>query len=141
MLRQFLIHPPLLHALAGAGHGSRILLADANYPVSTAAGPRAQVVWLNVAPGLVDVLTLLDLLAGVVPIEGAAVMQPDDGARPDVFDAFAERLPAGVALEPLGRRAFYAAARSEDVALAVATGEQRLFANLLLTVGVVPPLH
>jgi L-fucose mutarotase/ribose pyranase (RbsD/FucU family) len=25
------------------------------------------------------------------------------------------------------------------VALAVATGEQRLFANLLLTVGVVPP--
>lgn len=139
MLRQPLIHPPLLRALAAAGHGSRILLADANYPVATAVGPRADVVWLNLAPGLVDVLTLLDLLTGVVPIEGAAVMQPDGGPQPEIFVDFEDRLPDDVRLERLGRPAFYRAARGDDLALAVATGEQRLFANLLLTVGVVPP--
>jgi L-fucose mutarotase len=139
MLRQSLLHPPLLRALAAAGHGSRILLADANYPVSTAVAPRAEVVWLNVAPGLVDVLTLLELVAGAIPIEAAAVMQPDDGCQPEIFAGFQERLPRDIALERLDRSAFYGAARDEDVALAVATGEQRLFANLLLTVGVVPP--
>jgi len=138
MLRQSLIHPPLLRALAAAGHGSRIVLADSNYPVTTAVAPRAEVVWLNLAPGLVDVLTLLDLLTGVIPIEAAAVMQPDDGPEPEIFEGFRNRLP-DVALERLGRSAFYQAARGEDVALAVATGEQRLYANLMLTVGVVPP--
>jgi len=139
VLRQSLIHPPLLRALAAAGHGSRILLADANYPVSTAVASRAEVVWLNLAPGLVDVLTLLDLLTVAIPVEAAAVMQPDDGPQPEIFDGFVDRLPPGLALDRLDRSAFYAAARSDDVALAVATGEQRLFANLLLTVGVVPP--
>ncbi|WP_318783043.1 RbsD/FucU domain-containing protein [Cellulosimicrobium sp. SH8] len=35
MLRYPLLHPGLIGALAGAGHGSRVLLADANYPHST----------------------------------------------------------------------------------------------------------
>jgi L-fucose mutarotase len=30
MLRYSLLHPELLAVLAGAGHGSRILIADAN---------------------------------------------------------------------------------------------------------------
>jgi L-fucose mutarotase len=37
----------------------------------------------------------------------------------------------------LDRFAFYAAARSEDVALVIATGERRVYANVLLTLGVV----
>jgi len=44
-----------------------------------------------------------------------------------------------VALEPLERFTFYETASSDDVALVVATGEQRLYANLLLTIGVVMP--
>jgi len=35
MLKYRLLHPELLSVLAQAGHGSRILLADANYPVAT----------------------------------------------------------------------------------------------------------
>ena len=42
-------------------------------------------------------------------------------------------------LGALGRFPFYAAARGSDVALVIATGEQRVYANLLLTIGVVPP--
>ena len=39
----------------------------------------------------------------------------------------------------MGRFEFYDAARDSDVALVIATGEQRVYANLLLTIGVVPP--
>ncbi|WP_418605716.1 RbsD/FucU domain-containing protein [Georgenia sp. SUBG003] len=39
----------------------------------------------------------------------------------------------------LGRREFYDACRGPDLALVVATGDQRLYANLLLTLGVRGP--
>jgi L-fucose mutarotase len=45
----------------------------------------------------------------------------------------------GTPLQPLARFTFYAAASEKDVALVIATGEQRIYANLLLTIGVVPP--
>jgi L-fucose mutarotase/ribose pyranase (RbsD/FucU family) len=35
VLRTRLLHPEILAALAGAGHGSRVLIADGNYPFST----------------------------------------------------------------------------------------------------------
>jgi L-fucose mutarotase len=46
---------------------------------------------------------------------------------------------SNVALEPLERFTFYETARSDDGALVIATGEQRIYANLLLTIGVVMP--
>ena len=39
MLNYTLVHPPLLRALAAAGHGSQVLLADGNYPAATANRP------------------------------------------------------------------------------------------------------
>ena len=39
-------------------------------------------------------------------------------------------------LERLDRHAFYAAARSDDLAVVVVTADVRQYANLLLTVGV-----
>jgi L-fucose mutarotase len=67
-------------------------------------------------------------------------MVPAEGPESEVFAEFRRLLPAGgLRLDPLGRAAFYAAASAEDVAVAVATGEQRLYANLLVTIGVVPP--
>ncbi|MGI6377286.1 MAG: RbsD/FucU domain-containing protein [Anaerolineae bacterium] len=41
-------------------------------------------------------------------------------------------------LGKMGRFDFYEAARGQDVALVIATGEQRIYANILLTIGVVP---
>ena len=35
MLRYQLLHPEILAALGGAGHGSQILIADGNYPFET----------------------------------------------------------------------------------------------------------
>jgi L-fucose mutarotase len=138
MLRYRLTHPDILRALGTAGHGSQILIADGNYPFATGAHPAAARVWLNLAPGLLTVPDVLAVLTDALPIEAAHVMVPDAGPEPAVFDTFRRMLP-GLTLDTLGRFPFYAAARGSDVALVIATGEQRVYANLLLTIGVVPP--
>jgi L-fucose mutarotase len=139
MLRTRLIHPPLLAALAGAGHGSQILLADANYAHDVNVRPGAPVIHLNLKPGLVSVDQVLDLLVEVIPLESVATMKPDDGSIPAVWSRYTELLGADLPLNPIERAGFYAAARSPQLAFAVATGDGRLYANLLLTVGYVPP--
>src|SRR6266516_3652524 len=46
---------------------------------------------------------------------------------------------ADAELQPLGRFDFYDVARSPELAFVIATGERRVYANILLTIGVVPP--
>ena len=72
-----------------------------------------------------------------IAVEAAHVMVPEDGSEPGIFASFRRHLPAGVVLQPMGRFQFYEAARGPDVALVIATGEQRIYANILLTLGVV----
>ncbi|HEO71629.1 MAG TPA: RbsD or FucU transport [Candidatus Hydrogenedentes bacterium] len=139
MLTTRLIHPEILAALAGAGHGSQVLIADGNYPFTTGSNPAARRVYLNLTRGFAPVDEVLAVLAASVPIEAAHVMVPDDGPEPAIFASFRDVLPEGVGLQPLGRFEFYDAARGSDVALVLATGEQRIYANILLTIGVVPP--
>jgi len=138
VLRYPLTHPVMLGALAAAGHGSRVLLADGNYPQATAISPRATVVHLNLRPGLVGVLDVLETVLTAVDIEAATMMRPDGDSEPEVFADFRRLLP-GLALQRLERQAFYRAASAPDVTLAVATGEQRWYANLLLTIGAISP--
>jgi L-fucose mutarotase len=139
MLHGVLIHPEILEALGTAGHGSQILLADGNYPFATGANRYARRVYLNLSPGVLSVTDILRVLVSAVPIEAAAVMIPADGVEPPIFAEFRDLLPAGMALTPIDRFGFYEAARREDVALVIATGEQRVYANILLTIGVIPP--
>jgi len=139
MLRFPLIHPPLLAALGAAGHGGRVLLADANYSHSTNISPHADLIHLNVRPGLVTVDQVLEPVLASVPVEAVAVMRPDDGAAPAVFSRYRELLGDDLPLQPLGRLDFYAACRESDLALCVATGDDRLYANVLLTVGYITP--
>lgn len=136
MLRFPLIHPGVLAALAGAGHGSQVLLVDGNYPVATSVQPRAAVVHLNLTPGTVDVETALEAVLSAITVEAAQVMSPTSSPEPEVFRAFRRLLP-DVELACLDRAGFYTAARGQDVCLVVATAEVRLFANILLTIGVV----
>lgn len=139
MLTYPLLHPQILHALGTAGHGAQVLIADGNYPLVTRSNPRAEHVYLNLAPGLVTVTDVLRVLADSVPLEAAHVMGPDSGAVPSIFRDFRRILPKAIQLERLGRFEFYEAASTSDVALAIATGEQRIYANILLTIGVIPP--
>ncbi|MFE2560236.1 RbsD/FucU domain-containing protein [Streptomyces sp. NPDC059352] len=138
MLLTGLLHPGILEALAGAGHGARVLITDGHYPASTAVGERARTVHLNLAPGLLDVTTVLDALLPVLPVESAQVMTPPEGApEPPAIAEYRARL-AHVPVGTLGRLDFYDAARSADLALTVVTADIRTYANLLLTIGVRP---
>jgi L-fucose mutarotase len=66
-------------------------------------------------------------------------MTPDEGPEPAVFAAYRELLGPAVPLQPLGRLDFYATCREPDLAVCVATGDNRLYANILLTVGYIAP--
>ena len=48
-------------------------------------------------------------------------------------------VPGAVPLQRLGRLEFYATCREPDLAVCVATGDNRLYANILLTIGYIPP--
>ena len=138
MLRYKLLHPEILAALGGAGHGSQILIADGNYPFETRSNPSARRAFLNLAPGVLTVTDVLSVLVDAISIEVAHVMVPDAGEEPPIFSEF-RALLGGMELYILRRFDFYDAARGPDVALVIATGERRIYANILLTIGVVPP--
>jgi L-fucose mutarotase len=148
MLKSQLLHPDIIAALARAGHGSQVLISDGNYPHWTKRGPNAEVVYLNLAPGQVTVTDVLKVLVTAIPIEAADVM---DYARtgpyalkadPPIWNEFRQILhdaKVDVELNKIERFKFYDAAGTPEVCLTVATGEQRIYANLLLTIGVVKP--
>ncbi len=139
MLKTKLLHPEILAGLAEAGHGTKVLIADGNYPFGTGANLNAKRAYLNLAPGFVTVTDVLRVLVDSIPIEAAQVMQPAAADEPPIFSEFRQLLPKEITLKPLGRFEFYDAAREPDTALVIATGEQRIYANLLLTIGVVMP--
>lgn len=140
-----LIHPQILAALGRAGHGSRVLISDGNYPHSTKRGANAEVVYLNLRPGMVGAVDVLSAVAQAVPIEAAAVMDTlktgpyamkDD---PDIWADYRKVLATTDSkgeLTKIERFAFYEAAGHPDVCLTIATGEERIYANVLLTIGV-----
>ena len=138
MLTTRLLHPEILAALGEAGHGAQILIADGNYPLATRSNPDGYRVFLNLEPGKLTVTDVLSVIAEAIPVEAAFVMGPDDGSEPSIYADFRELLP-DTELQRLGRFDFYDMARSSDCALAIATGEQRIYANILLTIGVVMP--
>jgi len=146
MLKTQLLHPQIAAALARGGHGSKVLISDGNYPHSTARGPNAELVFLNLSPGQVTVTDVLKVLVGAIPIELAQIMDTNKtgpytmAKDPEIWNEFRTILQATDAkgeLTKIERFAFYAAAAQPDVCLTIATGEQRIYANLLLTIGVV----
>lgn len=130
-----LIHPELLQVLGTAGHGTKILISDGNYPHVTGAPAAAKHVYLNLTPGLLDVDQVLDVLMNTVPVEAAEYMCMSDGRDATAITAYRAVLE-GTLFVPHQRAEFYAAARHTDVGLVIATADTRAYANLLLTIGV-----
>ncbi len=139
MLKYKLIHPEIIGFLAGAGHGAQVLIADSNFPANTKIGPNSSVIYLNLSPGIPSATQVLQAILSAINIEEAAVMQPEKGDEPPIFNEFKKLLPPEIELKRLGRFEFYNAVKEPDTALIIQTGEQRLYANILLTLGVVAP--
>ncbi len=142
MLTGALIHPELLAAIGRSGHSGKILITDGNYPAASGAPATAERIYLNLTPGLLNVSQILEVLKQAVPIERAGLMVPAADAvgveKPDVIpahDEYRAALPE-VAFDEIPRWDFYDAAKAEDVTVVIVSGDQRLYANLLLTIGV-----
>jgi L-fucose mutarotase len=148
MLRHTLIHPTINEVIGRAGHHSKILIADGNYPAYNTLGPNAEIVCLNLMPGVVSCTQVLEALLTAIPVEAAHTMgiPADDPyaaqGDPPIWNEYRailakHRVP--VELQPIQKWDFYDAVASRDHVLTIQTGEQALWANLLLTIGVRKP--
>ncbi|MBX3450496.1 MAG: RbsD/FucU family protein [Planctomycetaceae bacterium] len=144
MLKSTLIHPEILAVLGRAGHHARILIADGNYPASTKKGPNATLISLNLAAGLVTVSQVLETLLTAVPVDHVHTMgiPADDpyaqAGDPPVWSEYREILRSAgtsLVLEPIDKWQFYEAVMSPDHVLTIQTGDQALWANVLLKIG------
>src|ERR1700693_5661541 len=74
MLKHSLIHPKINEIIGRAGHHGKILIADGNYPASSKKGPNAEVVSLNLSPGIVTCTQVFQAVLSAVPIEAVHTM-------------------------------------------------------------------
>src|SRR3954462_15730757 len=144
MLKHQLIHPQINAALGRAGHHSRVLIADGNYPASSKKGLNAELVCLNLSPGIVTVSQVLRAILSAVPVDAINTMGiPGDDpyaqkGDPPVWKEYRKIIAeAGLKLklEPIQKWDFYTQVESPDHVLTVQTGDQALWANVLLTLG------
>lgn len=144
MLKHTLTHPEITAILARAGHHAKVLIADGNYPASTMRGPQAELISLNLAPGIVTVAQVLKTLLTAIPVDAINTMgvPADDSyaihGEPPVWQQYREivataQLP--LELQPIDKWQFYDAVMSKDHVLTIQTGDQALWANVLLTMG------
>jgi len=148
MLRHGLIHPEINRILGRAGHHSKVLIADGNYPAHNTLGPNAELVSLNLSPGIVSCTDVLKALITAIPLDAANTMgiPADDpyalGGDPPVWDEYRQIFQENempVELAPISKWDFYDAVASRDHVLTIQTADQALWANLLLTIGVRKP--
>lgn len=144
MLKHTLIHPKINEVLGRCGHHAKILIADGNYPASTKKGPNAEVVCMNLTPGVITCAQALQALLSAIPVDAVNTMgiPADDPyamfGEPPAWSDYKKALKQArlkLKLEPIQKWDFYKAVESPDHVLTIQTADQALWANVLLTVG------
>jgi L-fucose mutarotase len=144
MLKTALLHPDILRIVARGGHHSTILIADGNYPAATKKGPNAELVCLQLTPGVPTVAQVLRALLHTLPVDHVNTMgiPPDDAyakyGEPPAWGEFRGIIAESgtkLTLDPILKWDFYKQVESPDHILTIQTGDQALWANVLLTLG------
>ena len=144
LLHSQLIHPEINGVLGQAGHHSKVLICDGNYPASSKIGPEAELVSLNRSPGGVTCSQVLRALVTAIPLDAVNTMgipADDPYAKhgpPPVwaeYEQILEEAKLDLKLEPIQKWDFYDAVMSDDQVLTIQTADQALWANVLLTIG------
>lgn len=145
MLMHQLIHPKINEVIGRAGHHARILIADGNYPASSKKGPNAEVVCLNLSPGVVTCTQVLRAILSAAPIDAVNTMMYETTGPygltedPLVWEEYRlaiKEARLALTLEPIEKWAFYDAVATPDHVLTIQTADQQRFANVLLSIGV-----
>ena len=140
------LNAEVLHALAAMGHGDVLALVDVNFPAESVARQtvlgrvlRLENVGLPDASEAILSLLPLDTFVDDVAVTMEVVGNPDE--TPPVLaelQGVVDRAEGrSVPLMGVERFAFYE--RAKDAFALVRTGEGRLYGNVLLRKGVIPP--
>ncbi|NQV98234.1 MAG: ribose ABC transporter [Rhodospirillales bacterium] len=143
MLRNLspLLTPDLLHALRSMGHGDEIALVDGNFPAETNAQRLIRLDGIAATDVLKAVLSVmpLDTYVAWPAARMEVVGKPDE--VPEICAEFQTIInsaaDAPCQLGKIERFAFYE--RVQSCFAIVATGESRLYGNIILTKGVIRP--
>jgi len=137
-----LLSPDLLSVLASMGHSDEIAIVDANFPAASNANRLVRACGVSATDMVGAVLSLLPLDAYAQ--DGAAfsmevVGEPE--TTPSIVQAFQHliRTKADHPCEIVSVERFAFYERSKRAFAIVATGETRLYGNLILKKGVVAP--
>jgi L-fucose mutarotase len=136
-----LLSPEMLSALRAMGHGDELAIVDANYPAVSSGRPVIRADGLQVTSVAAAVLSLMPL-DEFVPCAAFHMQVVDNAGGPmPIFDEFRALLrkyePKMAKLEGIERFAFYE--RVKNCFAVVATGERRLYGNLILKKGIIRP--
>jgi len=136
-----LLSPDLLSTLRAMGHGDEIALVDANFPAASSGRPVVRAEGSTVTAVAAAVLSLMPL-DEFVPCAAFHMQVVDDPqAQMPIFEEFRALLrkfePKMAKLEGIERFAFYE--RVRRCFAVVATGERRLYGNLILKKGILRP--
>jgi L-fucose mutarotase len=136
-----LLSPDLLMTLRAMGHGDDIALVDANFPADSMAQRLVRADGLSVTAVLNAVLSVMPL-DDFVPeaawrMEVVGNPNEEQPVFADLRAALARHEGPQCKLAALERFAFYA--RAKEAYAIVATGETRLYGNVILKKGVVRP--
>ena len=137
-----ILSPELLKVLCEMGHGDEIVIADGNFPCES-VGKNAKVIRADGCgvPEMLDaVLALMPLDAYTEkPVALMEVVKGDTVPTPVIWNEYERILkqyePEHCAVEYMERFAFYE--RAENAFAIIATGEEAVYANILLKKGVV----
>ncbi len=145
MLNYPLLHPEILRIIGRSGHHSSILIADGNYPAASKKGPNAELVSLNLMPGVVNCTQVLEAILSAVPIDEINTMMYESTgpyaltADPPVWAQYREtvrKFGLSLELKPIEKWDFYQAVATADHVLTIQTADQQRYANILLHIGV-----
>jgi L-fucose mutarotase len=136
-----ILSPELLQTLRAMGHGDEIALVDANFPATAMARRLLRLDGLSVTAVLGAVLSVMPLDDFVDEAAWRMEVVGDPAAEQPVFAEIraeiARREGPRFGLAALERFAFYE--RAQAAYAIVATGETRLYGNVILKKGVVRP--
>ena len=135
-----IVSPELLKTLAGMGHGDEIVIADGNFPAET-FGKRV------IRADGISGAAMLDAVLSLLPLDTYSdqnfilmkLMDCDEGIIEPViwcdYAAIAAKHDKYVRIGQIGRFEFYERAKSAYAV--IATGEEAVYANIILKKGVI----
>ncbi|MDT2813932.1 RbsD/FucU family protein [Vagococcus carniphilus] len=133
------LSPELIKVLMEMGHGDEIVIADGNYPAASNAKQLVRCDGLGVPELLESILKLLPMDTYQEYSIGLMKVAEGDPTIPVIWDDYKKIIKEAAVenekIELITRQEFYD--RGKEAYAIVATGEEAIYANILLKKGVV----